>query len=62
MGYYFDQVYRLQGGSFVKIFDGEYGVDDNTVYYDESNYKYKADGHRSPKAIMTPKKSRFQRL
>ncbi len=44
MGYYFDQVYRLQGGSFVKIFDGEYGVDDNTVYYDESNYKYKADG------------------
>lgn len=56
MGYYFDQVYRLQGGSFVKIFDGEYGVDDNTVYYDESNYKYKADGASVSKSDYDSKK------
>ena len=42
--------------SFVKIFDGEYGVDDNTVYYDESDYKYKADGASVSKSDYESKK------
>lgn len=44
MGSYYDTVYCLQNGDFIKKFDGAYEVDDNTVYFDESDYKYKIGG------------------
>ena len=44
MGSYYDKVYSLENGELVLKFDGFYGVDDNTVPFDEGDFKYKING------------------
>lgn len=40
-GDYYDQIFALENNDLVLKFNGSYGVDDNTLYFDESDYIYK---------------------
>ncbi len=62
MGSYYDTVYCLQNGDFIKKFDGAYEVDDNTVYFDESDYKYKIGGATVSKSEYDRQKTRFSTI